>query len=51
MELLQLRRDSDVMDDASSPPEVLAAVTVTASVERLHATDAATVEILDNAMI
>jgi len=51
VELLQLRHDSDVMDDASSPAEVLAAVTVTASVERLHPDDAATVEIIDNSMI
>jgi len=40
IELLQLKRDSDEVDDASTPAaEVVAAVTITASVERLHPAD------------
>ena len=39
MELLQLKRDSDDADEASTPAEVRAAVTVTASVEYLHPAD------------
>jgi len=49
MELLQLKHDSDILEDASSPADVAAAVTVTASVEHLHPADG-DVEILDNAI-
>jgi len=50
MELLQLKHDSDVLDDASSPAiEIAAAVTVTASVEHLHAPDG-DADIPDNAI-
>jgi len=48
MELLQLKHDSDdVLEDPSTPAEVAAAVTVTASVERLHPADD-DVKIIDN---
>ena len=48
MELFELKRGSDDIEDASTPAEVAAAVTVTASVEQLHPADD-DVQILDDA--
>jgi len=49
MELLQLKPDSDDIEDASTPADVRPAVTVTASVEHLHPADD-DVEILGDAV-